>query len=153
VYTQHRIQLLLSRFQEIKKDEPDRADDDIKQELVQWALDNRDNICSAFLMIKGEISSLQYCPPSPGFDPTKDTPVEILRTILLGVHYVEAPHSQTLTMHTELGLRLTTRVVRHSRQRLPTHTERGLWHLIMLCLRLTMSAYFVLPLPTLHSHS
>ncbi|KAJ7924258.1 hypothetical protein B0H13DRAFT_1864131 [Mycena leptocephala] len=90
VYTQHRIQLLLSRFQEIKKDEPDRADDDIEQELVQWAVDNRDNICSAFLMIKG-------------FDPTRDTPVEILRTILLGVHYVEAPHSQTLTMHTSVA--------------------------------------------------
>lgn len=59
VYTQHWIDLLLSRFKEIKKDEPDRADDDIERELVQWALDNRDNIYSAFLTMKGEISSLK----------------------------------------------------------------------------------------------
>ncbi|KAJ6620494.1 hypothetical protein B0H10DRAFT_1875947 [Mycena sp. CBHHK59/15] len=72
VYTQHWIDFLLSQFKEIKKDEPDRADTDIQEELVQWTLDNRDKIYSAFLTMKG-------------FDPTKDTPVEILHTILLGV--------------------------------------------------------------------
>ncbi|KAJ6612184.1 hypothetical protein B0H10DRAFT_2177449 [Mycena sp. CBHHK59/15] len=72
VYTQHWIDFLLSQFKDIKKDEPDRADTDIQEELVQWTLDNRDKIYSAFLTMKG-------------FDPTKDTPVEILHTILLGV--------------------------------------------------------------------
>ncbi|KAJ7936030.1 hypothetical protein B0H13DRAFT_1853731 [Mycena leptocephala] len=45
---------------DIKKGEPDRADTDIQEELVQWTLDNRDKIYSAFLTMKG-------------FDPTKDT--------------------------------------------------------------------------------
>ncbi|KAJ7734971.1 hypothetical protein B0H14DRAFT_3613787 [Mycena olivaceomarginata] len=59
MYTQHWINHLLSRFK-------------ITAELVQWTLDNRDSIYSAFLTTKG-------------FDPTKDTPVELLHTILLGV--------------------------------------------------------------------
>ncbi|KAJ7469172.1 hypothetical protein FB451DRAFT_1177162 [Mycena latifolia] len=72
VYMQHWIDYLLSRFKELKAEDPNRADNDIQAELIQWALDNRDNIHSAFL-------------PTKGFDPTKDTLVEILHTILLGV--------------------------------------------------------------------
>ncbi|KAJ7097466.1 hypothetical protein C8R44DRAFT_643499, partial [Mycena epipterygia] len=72
MYTQYWIDFLLSRFKELKKDEPDRDEKDIQAELIQWALDNRDKIYSAFLTMKG-------------FDPTKDTPVEILHTILLGI--------------------------------------------------------------------
>ncbi|KAJ6615957.1 hypothetical protein B0H10DRAFT_2164767 [Mycena sp. CBHHK59/15] len=72
MYTQYWIDFLLSRFKELKKDEPDRDEKEIQAELVQWALDNRDKIYSAFLTMKG-------------FDPTKDTPVEILHTILLGI--------------------------------------------------------------------
>ncbi|KAJ7688946.1 hypothetical protein B0H14DRAFT_3668449 [Mycena olivaceomarginata] len=56
----------------MKTAEPDRSNEDITAELVQWTLDNRDSIYSAFLTTKG-------------FDPTKDTPVELLHTILLGV--------------------------------------------------------------------
>ncbi|KAJ6608964.1 hypothetical protein B0H10DRAFT_2166458 [Mycena sp. CBHHK59/15] len=66
------IDQLLLCFKEHKIMEPDRSDHDIQEELVQWTLDNRDKIYSAFLTTK-----------VPGFGPTKDTPVEILYTILL----------------------------------------------------------------------
>ncbi|KAJ6622070.1 hypothetical protein B0H10DRAFT_2162856 [Mycena sp. CBHHK59/15] len=72
MYTQYWIDHLLARFKEMKANEPDRSEKEIEAELIQWALDNRDKIYSAFLTTKG-------------FDPTKDTPVEILHTILLGV--------------------------------------------------------------------
>ncbi|KAJ6503828.1 hypothetical protein C8R45DRAFT_861398 [Mycena sanguinolenta] len=71
-YTQHWIDYLLSRFKDIKKAEPNRADTDIQNELIQWTLDNREKIYSAFLTMNG-------------FETTKDTPVEILHTILLGI--------------------------------------------------------------------
>ncbi|KAJ7764704.1 hypothetical protein B0H16DRAFT_1798016 [Mycena metata] len=72
IYTQHWIEDLIARFKELKQGEPTRTDADIQEELVQWALDNEDQIYSGFLTMKG-------------FDPTKDTPVEILHTILLGI--------------------------------------------------------------------
>ncbi|KAJ6623228.1 hypothetical protein B0H10DRAFT_1786753 [Mycena sp. CBHHK59/15] len=72
MYTQHWIDHLLARFKEMKADEPHRSNTDIQTELIQWTVDNRDQIYSAFLT-------------TDGFDPTKDTPVEILHTILLGV--------------------------------------------------------------------
>ncbi|KAJ7619414.1 hypothetical protein FB45DRAFT_1033278 [Roridomyces roridus] len=71
-YTQRWIEQLILQFQELKSAEPDRSDAEIEAELIQWTLDNRDKIYSPFLTMKG-------------FDPTKDTPVEILHTILLGV--------------------------------------------------------------------
>ncbi|KAJ6579420.1 hypothetical protein B0H10DRAFT_1835571 [Mycena sp. CBHHK59/15] len=73
MYTQYWIDQLLSRFKEMKFSEPNRSDQDIQAELIQWTVDNRDKIYSAFLSTDGS------------FDPTKDTPVEILHTILLGV--------------------------------------------------------------------
>ncbi|KAJ7143259.1 hypothetical protein C8R46DRAFT_1167848 [Mycena filopes] len=72
IYTQHWIDDLITRFKELKQGEPTRTDADIQEELVQWTLDNEDQIYSGFLTMKG-------------FDPTKDTPVEILHTILLGI--------------------------------------------------------------------
>ncbi|KAJ7501671.1 hypothetical protein B0H11DRAFT_1855349 [Mycena galericulata] len=72
MYTQYWIDHLLARFKEMKTNEPNRSEKEIEAELIQWALENRDKIYSAFLTTKG-------------FDPTKDTPVEILHTILLGV--------------------------------------------------------------------
>ncbi|KAJ7820467.1 hypothetical protein B0H14DRAFT_3735670 [Mycena olivaceomarginata] len=62
-YTQHWIEYLLEQYKQ-KKAEGQRPKD-IESQLVQWTLNNEDKIYS--------------------FDPTKDTPVEILHTILLGV--------------------------------------------------------------------
>ncbi|KAJ7035837.1 hypothetical protein C8F04DRAFT_1340815 [Mycena alexandri] len=71
-YTQHWIKYLLDEFQRKKQEDPERSSDEIEEELIQWTLDNEDKIYSGFLTVDG-------------FDPTKDTPVEILHTILLGV--------------------------------------------------------------------
>ncbi|KAJ7661125.1 hypothetical protein B0H17DRAFT_1163038 [Mycena rosella] len=85
-YTQFWIEQLISRFKEMKKDEPNRSAAEIQAELVQWTIDSRDKIHSPFLKMKG-------------FDPTRDTPVEILHTILLGVikyiwHLTHTPWSE-----------------------------------------------------------
>ncbi|KAJ6615078.1 hypothetical protein B0H10DRAFT_1950204 [Mycena sp. CBHHK59/15] len=71
-YTQHWIDHLLEQFKQKKQEMPGRSSTDIQEELIHWTLDNDDKIYSGFLTLKG-------------FDPTKDTPVEILHTILLGV--------------------------------------------------------------------
>ncbi|KAJ7277334.1 hypothetical protein C8J57DRAFT_1060971, partial [Mycena rebaudengoi] len=72
MYTQYWIDDLITRFKSLKTEDSDRSDREIQEELIQWTVDNRDKIYSAFLTTKG-------------FDPTKDTPVEILHTILLGI--------------------------------------------------------------------
>ncbi|KAJ7159995.1 hypothetical protein C8R43DRAFT_1177588 [Mycena crocata] len=72
VYTQYWIDDLIARFKQMKKGDPDRSNAEIQAELIQWTIENRDKIYSPFLTMKG-------------FDPTKDTPVEILHTILLGI--------------------------------------------------------------------
>ncbi|KAJ7036123.1 hypothetical protein C8F04DRAFT_1339635 [Mycena alexandri] len=71
-YTQHWINYLLDQFSIKKTETLTRSNTEIQEELVQWTLDNEAKIYSGFLTLKG-------------FDPTKDTPVEILHTILLGV--------------------------------------------------------------------
>ncbi|KAJ6612917.1 hypothetical protein B0H10DRAFT_2277539 [Mycena sp. CBHHK59/15] len=71
-YTQYWIDYLFEKFKEKKTENPNRDSKEIQEELIQWTLDNEDRIYSGFLTLKG-------------FDPTKDTPVEILHTILLGV--------------------------------------------------------------------
>ncbi|KAJ7788913.1 hypothetical protein B0H14DRAFT_2536420 [Mycena olivaceomarginata] len=72
-YTQFWIDGLITRFQQMKKDEPDRSIEEIQEELIQWTVDNRDKLYSPFLTMK------------VGFDPAVDTPIEILHTILLGI--------------------------------------------------------------------
>ncbi|KAI0799578.1 hypothetical protein BC629DRAFT_1284991 [Irpex lacteus] len=71
-YTQHWIDYLLNRAKAMMRAEPDRSSASIREELWQWALDHQDDIYSGFLTLKG-------------FDPTRDTPIEILHTILLGL--------------------------------------------------------------------
>ncbi|KAJ6631920.1 hypothetical protein B0H10DRAFT_2250458 [Mycena sp. CBHHK59/15] len=66
VYAQYWIDDLISRFKQMKQDESDRSEHDMQAELVQWTLNNQDKIYSAFLTMK-------------------DTPVEILHTILLRI--------------------------------------------------------------------
>lgn len=58
-YTQFWIDELISRFKEMKKDEPNRAVEEIKAELVQWTIDNRDKIYSPFLKMKG-VFTVEY---------------------------------------------------------------------------------------------
>ncbi|KAJ7169264.1 hypothetical protein C8R43DRAFT_1155871 [Mycena crocata] len=72
MYTQYWIDQLISRFKDMKKNDPTRSNADIRDELVQWTRENQEKIYSGFLTTKG-------------FDPTRDTPVEILHTILLGI--------------------------------------------------------------------
>ncbi|KAJ6514022.1 hypothetical protein DFH09DRAFT_1099773 [Mycena vulgaris] len=67
-YTQFYIDELLSRFKEMRKNEPNRLVEDIETELVQWTVDNGDKIYSPFLTMKG-------------FDPAKDTPIELLHSL------------------------------------------------------------------------
>ncbi|KAF8918454.1 hypothetical protein CPB85DRAFT_1468926 [Mucidula mucida] len=72
-YAQHWIQDLISRFHATKSDPKNtKTPEEIKADLIQWVMDNRDKIYSGFLT-------------TDGFDPTKDTPVKILHTILLGI--------------------------------------------------------------------
>ncbi|KAF7343179.1 hypothetical protein MVEN_01749100 [Mycena venus] len=72
VYAQYWIEELLSRFKEMKKDDPKRSNSDIEQELISWTEANGEKIYNPFLTTKE-------------FNPTRDTPVEILHTILLGI--------------------------------------------------------------------
>ncbi|KAJ7191107.1 hypothetical protein GGX14DRAFT_407416 [Mycena pura] len=49
VVSQHWIDSLISRFKELKWDDPDRTDEDIQDELVQWTVDNEEKMYSSFL--------------------------------------------------------------------------------------------------------
>lgn len=71
-YTQHWVDQLIQRAREMRNADRSRLDKDIEDELLQWVDDNKDTIFSPFFQLKG-------------FDPTKDTPVEILHTIALGI--------------------------------------------------------------------
>ncbi|KAJ7476271.1 hypothetical protein B0H11DRAFT_2426733 [Mycena galericulata] len=81
-------------------DNPTRSNTDIEEELVQWTRANSDKIYSPFLTMKG-------------FDPTRDTPVEILHTILLGLvkyiwHISHTPWSEEQKRTYSLRLQSTT---------------------------------------------
>ncbi|KAJ7781880.1 hypothetical protein DFH07DRAFT_865022 [Mycena maculata] len=60
-YTQHWIDHLLSRFKEIKTSEPQCSNQDIEEELIQWTVDHRDEIYSAFLMTDDGLSIHAIC--------------------------------------------------------------------------------------------
>ncbi|KAJ7053538.1 hypothetical protein C8F01DRAFT_1375116 [Mycena amicta] len=71
-YTQQWIVGLASRFTELSAADVGRSVADIKAELTEWTKENDTKIYSAFLT-------------TTAFDPTRrDTPVEILHTILIG---------------------------------------------------------------------
>ncbi|KAJ7207635.1 hypothetical protein GGX14DRAFT_366081, partial [Mycena pura] len=71
-YTQHWIKFILARFQDLRLEDPERDESDIKAELVRWTQAHSTKLCSPFLNLKG-------------FEPSRDTPAELLHTILLGV--------------------------------------------------------------------
>lgn len=70
VYTQYWIQHLLERARTMKNAGSSKTA--IEDELRKWVEENRAVILSPFFTLKG-------------FDPTKDTPIEVLHTILLGI--------------------------------------------------------------------
>ncbi|KAJ7798304.1 hypothetical protein B0H14DRAFT_2618003 [Mycena olivaceomarginata] len=89
-YTQFWINDLLERFQTMKKNNPQKPVHNIENELVQWTSDNRDKIYSPFFMTKGIFFKPEHGIAvaqtyNLGLDPTKDTPIELLHTILLGI--------------------------------------------------------------------
>ncbi|KAF8914285.1 hypothetical protein CPB84DRAFT_1811643 [Gymnopilus junonius] len=71
-YTQYWIDDLISRARTLRKDHPERTTASIQEELSAWVEEHKDDIYNPFLTLDG-------------FDPTVDTPVEILHTILLGI--------------------------------------------------------------------
>ncbi|TFK90573.1 hypothetical protein K466DRAFT_516936 [Polyporus arcularius HHB13444] len=71
-YTQYWIDDLIKRARAMKQDHPELTEDDIRTELISWADANADKIYNPFFTLRG-------------LDPTRDTPVEILHTVLLGV--------------------------------------------------------------------
>ncbi|KAF7969711.1 hypothetical protein HWV62_22016 [Athelia sp. TMB] len=71
-YTQPWIEELINRARKMHQDEPNRTHESIKQELLAWVEENKDRVYNSFLTMKG-------------FDPNRDTPVELLHTILLGI--------------------------------------------------------------------
>ncbi|KAL0565044.1 hypothetical protein V5O48_016988 [Marasmius crinis-equi] len=68
-YTQYWIEDLVRRFHELRNEQ---TDDEARTALLAWAREHTSEIYNSFLT-------------TDGFDPARDTPVEILHTILLGV--------------------------------------------------------------------
>ncbi|KAJ6452950.1 hypothetical protein C8R45DRAFT_1193344 [Mycena sanguinolenta] len=71
-YTQFWIDEILSRFKSLSKATPRPSPAEIQQQLLDWVDENRDKIENPFYATRS-------------LDPTKDTPVEILHTMLLGI--------------------------------------------------------------------
>ncbi|KAF9644917.1 hypothetical protein BDM02DRAFT_3157045 [Thelephora ganbajun] len=69
-YTQYWIDQLLGRAQAMKNEGVDAVK--IEQELTNWVEDNESVVTNKIFTVKG-------------FDPTQDSPIEILHTILLGI--------------------------------------------------------------------
>ncbi|KAI0309778.1 hypothetical protein OF83DRAFT_1179230 [Amylostereum chailletii] len=81
-YTQRWIVDLIARARNLKAERPDSTIEEIHGELMQWVGENQMKLFNPNLRIKG-------------FDPSKDTPVEILHTILLGVTKYAWYHSHS----------------------------------------------------------
>lgn len=88
-YTNHWINDLLQRSQELKKGDPNLDSADIVKELMDWVKANESTIYNPFLSMKGMSSlrnaNIYFSGIKIGFDASKDTPIEILHTILLGI--------------------------------------------------------------------
>ncbi|KAJ7750070.1 hypothetical protein DFH07DRAFT_869136 [Mycena maculata] len=72
VYTTYWIEDLLRCSRELRKCGPNLDSADIVKELMDWVTENESKMYNPFLSMKG-------------FDPAKETPIEILHTILLGI--------------------------------------------------------------------
>ncbi|KZT20093.1 hypothetical protein NEOLEDRAFT_1076404 [Neolentinus lepideus HHB14362 ss-1] len=72
LYTQPWIDQLIARARQLKAENPGRPEVEISDELMVWVIDHGNEIYNPFLQVEG-------------FDINRDTPVEVLHTILLGV--------------------------------------------------------------------
>ncbi|KAI0349150.1 hypothetical protein OH77DRAFT_1533351 [Trametes cingulata] len=95
-YTERAICELIQRARKAREEGPHRTREEIQQELLAWVEANSDAVYNPFLTM-------------PGLDPTRDTPVEILHTVLLGVvkyawHWTHT--SWTAAQKAEYALRL-----------------------------------------------
>ena len=89
-FTQYWIEELIAKARVMQKLQPSRPPREIQDELMAWVDENKPAIYNSFLMMPGALfTSFIYLLISyhviPGFDASRDTPVEILHTILLGV--------------------------------------------------------------------
>lgn len=89
-YTTYWIEDLIRRSRELKKGDPNLDSAEIVKELMDWVTANECKLYNPFLSMKGGQIGPQFCSQSSiifpiGFDPAKDTPIEILHTILLGI--------------------------------------------------------------------
>ncbi|KIM72050.1 hypothetical protein PILCRDRAFT_82220, partial [Piloderma croceum F 1598] len=69
---QHWIEILLAKAREMKKASPGRSSEDIARDLEAWFIAQPGDKINPLLLVEG-------------LDPSQDTPVEILHTILLGI--------------------------------------------------------------------
>jgi hypothetical protein len=88
--TQHWIEILVAKAQQMKSDEPGRTRDDIAEELGKWYKDQPGDKINPLLLLDSmrNIDCLANTNPESiplGLDPSQDMPVEILHTILLGI--------------------------------------------------------------------
>jgi hypothetical protein len=91
-FTQPRIDMLIARARELQRCEPGHTPEDIQVELLKWVDEKKATILNLFLTLKGQcFLSLFWCATvwlilvMIDFDAARDTPIEILHTILLGI--------------------------------------------------------------------
>jgi predicted transcriptional regulator len=89
-YTNHWINDLLRRLRKLKKADPNFDSAQIVQQLKDWVKQNESTIYNPFLSLKGKfilpvIPKCRLLTVLIGFDVSKDTPIEIVHTILLGI--------------------------------------------------------------------
>ncbi|EIN03386.1 hypothetical protein PUNSTDRAFT_37895, partial [Punctularia strigosozonata HHB-11173 SS5] len=71
-YAQHWVEQLIARFKQMHAEDPARSRESIVQELKVWLHEHAHDVLNPFLTM-------------PGLDVNRDTPIELLHTVLLGL--------------------------------------------------------------------